>query len=114
MENFIQDMIDYLEDAEEELRPRVVAGENGPLEDCAEKISEALTAANNWRWTIENGGTVLPADIEEMQGDVHDAQDSVKEYLDNIDWKDGRVSNVYEALDRAISRAESFLEDQGE
>ncbi|MCD8069140.1 MAG: hypothetical protein LUE87_09695 [Lachnospiraceae bacterium] len=114
MENFIQSMIDYLEDAKEDLRPRVGYGEDGPLDDCAEKISEALTAANNWQWAVENGGTVLPADIEETLEDLQSAQDSVKEYLDNTDWKDGRVSNVYEALDRAISRAESFLVDQGE
>lgn len=114
MKNFIQDMIDHLEDAKEELKPRVVYGECEPLEDCAEKIGEALTAMNYWQWAVENGSAIQPADIEETLEDLHAAQDSAKEYLDNTGWKDDRVCCAHKALDRAINRAESFLEDQGE
>lgn len=112
MENYIQSMIDYLQEAQDELRPRVIDGEGGPLEACAEKIGEALTAVNYWQWTVENGGTVLPTDIEETQEVLHDAQDSVKEYLDSTGWKDNRAYDAFTALGQAIDSTENYMENQ--
>ncbi|MCD8051272.1 MAG: hypothetical protein LUE89_06295 [Clostridiales bacterium] len=120
METYINNLLASLEEARDELQPRVVDGECEPLVACMEKINEIFTAVRYWEHVKENGGleqcegaaayfdTLFTATVSE---NLAEALASALMYVKDTGWKDLRACEAYAALEEATADTKAFMEE---
>lgn len=119
MKTYINNLLASLEEARDELQPRVADGECGPLVACMEQINEILTAVRYWEYVNENAaleqceGAAAYFDTlftETISENLADALASALMYVENTDWKDNRAKDAMTALEEADAITNTLME----